>query len=245
VIPPGENDAQAILDRFAKAITPKTRVLSFSHILSSTGLRMPVAELSKLARAHGCISVVDGAQAPGAIEVDLKALGCDIYATSGHKWLLGPKGTGMLYLSEVLGNKVDLIALEAGRAVYSGSSGVSNVPGIIGLGAAIDYISTVGPSKIEAHNLALRNRLYELLKDLPMLEIVSPPTGPLATPLLTYRLPAKVESRPLQQTLLNKHNVAVKVVPTHWFNGQRISTHLFNSERDLDRLIKALKTELT
>jgi len=95
-IPPGENDAQAIVDRFAKQVTPRTRVFSFSHLLSSTGLRMPVAELSALARAHGCIAVVDGAQAVGGIAVDVKALGCHAYATSGHKWLLAPKGTGLL-----------------------------------------------------------------------------------------------------------------------------------------------------
>jgi selenocysteine lyase/cysteine desulfurase len=84
VIPPGENNAQAIIDRFEKQITPRTRVLSFSHLLSSTGLRMPVAELCALARARNCIAVVDGAQAVGGIAVDVKALGCHAYATSGH-----------------------------------------------------------------------------------------------------------------------------------------------------------------
>ena len=99
----------------AKLITPRTRVLSFSHLLSSTGLRMPVAELSALARSRGCIAVVDGAQAVGGIAVDVKALGCHAYATSGHKWLLAPKGTGLLYLSEELGQTtIDPIAL-AGR----------------------------------------------------------------------------------------------------------------------------------
>src|SRR6476661_2597434 len=128
-IPPGENDAQAIVDRFAKAITPRTRVLSFSHLLSSTGLRMPVAQLSALARSHGCIAVVDGAQAVGGIPVDVKALGCHVYATSGHKWLLAPPGTGLLYLSEELGKTtIDPIALQGGRAGYSESSGVTNIP---------------------------------------------------------------------------------------------------------------------
>jgi len=113
-IPPGENNAPAIVYRMAKAITPRTRVLSFSHLLSSTGLRMPVAELSALARSRGCIAVVDGAQAVGGIAVDVNALGCHVYATSGHKWLLAPKGTGLLYLSEELGKAVDPIALQAG-----------------------------------------------------------------------------------------------------------------------------------
>src|SRR5205085_3149305 len=110
-IPPGENDAHAIVDRFAKRIAQRTRVLSFSHLLSSTGLHMPVAELSALARSRGCLVVVDGAQAVGGVAVDVKALGCHVYVTSGHKWLLAPKGTGRLYLSEELGKRIHMISL--------------------------------------------------------------------------------------------------------------------------------------
>ena len=243
-IPPGENDAQAILDRFARGMTPRTRVLSFSHLLTSTGLRMPVAELSALARAQGAIAVVDGAQAAGGIHVDVKALGCHVYATSGHKWLLGPKGTGLLYLSDELGSRVDPISLQAGRAGYSDSSGVCNMPGVIGLGAAIDYLSSIGMAQVEAHNLALRNRLHESLGSLPKLRVVSPPPGPLASPLLTYQLPDSLDSTALYARLLEKHGVVVKVVPKQWLNGNRISTHLFNSERDLDALVGALRVEL-
>jgi selenocysteine lyase/cysteine desulfurase len=243
-IPPGENDAQAILDRFARGMTPRTRVLSFSHLLTSTGLRMPVAELSALARAQGAIAVVDGAQAAGGIHVDVKALGCHVYATSGHKWLLGPKGTGLLYLSDELGSRVDPISLQAGRAGYSDSSGVCNMPGVIGLGAAIDYLSSIGMAQVEAHNLALRNRLQESLGSLPKLRVVSPPPGPLASPLLTYQLPDSLDATALYARLLEKHGVVVKVVPKQWLNGNRISTHLFNSGRDLDTLVGALRVEL-
>ena len=244
VIPPGENDAQSIIDRFAKQISPRTRVLSFSHLLTSTGLGMPVAELSALARSRGCIAVVDGAQAVGGIAVNVKALGCHAYATSGHKWLLGPKGTGLLYLSEELGRTVDPIALQSGRAAYSESSGVTNIPGVLGLGAAIDYHLGVGTARIEAHNLDLRNRVYEALKALPVLDVVSAPPGPLASPLVSYRLPDAVDAGALHTRLRDKHKVVVKVVPKNWFNGQRISTHLFNTERDAAALVKALRVEL-
>lgn len=244
VIPPGENDAQAIIDRFAKSITPRTRALSFSHLLTSTGLRMPVAELSALARARGCIAVVDGAPAVGGIAVDVKALGCHVYATSGHKWLLGPKGTGLLYLSEELGKTVDPIALQSGRAAYSASSGVSSIPSVLGLAAAIDYHLGIGTARIEAHNLDLRNRLHGALQSVPRLRVVSAPPGPLASPLLTYTLPVDSNADALHTRLREKHKVEVKVVPTNWFNGQRISTHLFNTERDLDTLVKALVVEL-
>lgn len=243
-IPPGENDAQAIVDRFAARITPRTRVLSFSHLLSSTGLRMPVAELSALARQRGCIAVVDGAQAVGGIAVNVKALGCHVYATSGHKWLLAPKGTGLLYLSEELGTAIDPVTLESGRGAYTASTGVCSIPSVLGLGAAIDYITTLGTARVESHNLSLRNRLHLALADLPKLRIVSPAPGPLASPLLSFALPDGVTSGAMHERLREKHNVEVKVVPGNWFNGTRISTHLFNTEEDVDALVHALRVEL-
>lgn len=244
-VPPGENDPAAIVARFERALGPRTRVLSFSHLLSSTGLRMPVAELCALARRHGAVSVVDGAQAAGGIDVNVSALGCDVYATSGHKWLLAPKGTGLLYLNANLGSRVDPIALQSGRAAYSASSGVGNIPGVIGLGAALGYLDAIGRPRIETHNLALAARVYRGLGTVPKLEVVSPPPGPAASPLVTYRLPAAIPAGELYQRLLDRHRVVVKVVPGQWLNGHRISTHLFNTEADVDTLLTALRAELS
>jgi selenocysteine lyase/cysteine desulfurase len=203
-----------------------------------------VRELSDLARRRGCLAVVDGAQAVGGIEVDVKALGCHVYATSGHKWLLGPKGTGLLYLSEEIGTAVDPIALQAGRAAYSDSSGFRNIPGLIGLAEAIQYVEAIGTRAVESHNLALRNRLYAALQEVPRLRVVSAPQGALASPLLTYVLPDALPSRAFQLRLLERHQVVVKMVPTNWLNGNRISTHLFNTESDTDALLAALRQEL-
>ncbi|MEO8648121.1 MAG: aminotransferase class V-fold PLP-dependent enzyme, partial [Acidobacteriota bacterium] len=100
VIPRDENNVDAIIDNIKKSITPRTKLISVSHVFSSTGLRMPVAEISALARSKGILCIVDGAQAAGAVKVNLNELGCHAYATSGHKWLMGPKGTGLLYISK-------------------------------------------------------------------------------------------------------------------------------------------------
>jgi selenocysteine lyase/cysteine desulfurase len=205
---------------------------------------MPVAALSALARARGCVAIVDGAQAAGGIDVDVKALGCHAYATSGHKWMLGPKGTGFLYLSDELGDRIDPIALQSGRAAYSASSGVGNIPGVLGLGAAIDYLDGIGRARIETNNLGLSARVYQALRTVPKIRIVSPRPGPLASPLVSYELPAAIPSLDLYQRLLDRHRVVVKVVPGNWFNGQRVSTHLFNTERDVDALAGALQAEL-
>jgi selenocysteine lyase/cysteine desulfurase len=235
---------RAIIDAFAKRITPRTRVLSFSHVLSSTGLRMPVAELSALARSRGCLAVVDGAQAVGGIAVNVKALGCHAYATSGHKWLLGPKGTGLLYLSEELGTTIDPISLQGGRLAYSTSSGVASLPSVLGLGAAIDYVAEVGIGRVEAHDLSLRDRLYAGLRSVPKLRVVSAPPGPLASPLLTYRLPSEIESAAFHERMYDRHKMRLKVVPKEWLNGHRVSTHLFNTEAEVDALVAALGVEL-
>jgi len=243
-IPPDQRDAGAIIEGFAKRITPRTRVLSFAHLLSSTGLRMPVAELCALARSRGCLAVVDGAQAVGGIAVSVRTLGCHAYATSGHKWLLGPPGTGFLYLSEELGKTIDPISLQGGRLAYSESSGVTGIPSVLGLGAAIDYVNAIGIDTIESHNLRLRNRLYTALQSVPKLRVVSAPPGPLASPLLTYMLPDAFESAAFRKRMLDRHNIELKVVPKVWLNGNRVSTHLFNSEQQVDALAAALEAEL-
>jgi selenocysteine lyase/cysteine desulfurase len=206
---------------------------------------MPVAELSALARSRGAIAVVDGAQAAGGIPVDLKALGCHAYATSGHKWLLAPKGTGLLYLSEELGKTIDPIALQGGRAAYSESSGVTSIPSVLGLGAAVAYVSAIGIGKIEAHNLGLRARLYEALREIPKLRVVSAAPGPLASPLLTCELPADIKSDAFHQRMRDTYRIELKRVPANWLNGIRVSTHLFNTEQDVAELTAALKRELT
>ncbi|HWP38117.1 MAG TPA: aminotransferase class V-fold PLP-dependent enzyme [Gemmatimonadales bacterium] len=241
---PMEHDPQLILERFEAALTPSTRVLSVSHVLSSTGLRMPVGELAALARNHDCLCLVDGAQAVGAIDVNVKALGCHAYATSGHKWLMGPKGTGLLYLAAETTGVIDPLLLEDGRGVYVESTGVRYIPGVLGLGAALDLMTGIGMASVEAHAVGLRNGLYQELQELPQLEVVSPPPGPLATPLITFRLPEAIDSAVLVATLREKHGLVVKMVPKNWLNGIRISTHIFNSEQEIHRLIRALRAEL-
>ncbi|MCC7054483.1 MAG: aminotransferase class V-fold PLP-dependent enzyme [Gemmatimonadaceae bacterium] len=244
-IGPTDHDPAVIVARVAAAITPRTRVLSFSHLLSSTGLRMPVAELSALAKAHGCVVVVDGAQAVGAIDVNVKALGCHVYATSGHKWLLAPKGTGLLYLSADLpAGTIDPVVLQGGRNAYTASTGVCSLPSVHGLGAAIGYVERIGIAAVERHNLALRARLVAGLRTLPRLRLASVESGPMASPLTSYVLPDTVTARALYERLLTRHHVVVKVVPGQWFNGHRISTHLFNTAADVDALLAALSVEL-
>ena len=92
------NGPEGVLEAFADAITRRTKVIMFSQITSGFGHRLPTKELCRLARDRGIFSIVDGAQVLGQMPVDVKDLGCDAYVSSPHKWLLAPKGTGILYI---------------------------------------------------------------------------------------------------------------------------------------------------
>jgi selenocysteine lyase/cysteine desulfurase len=244
-IPPGENNAGAILNRINDSIRNETRLISISHIFSSTGLRMPIAEISSLARSKGILCIVDGAQGAGAIKVNLKELGCHAYATSGHKWLMGPKGTGLLYLSKDAQDIIRPMQFEQSHNTSNNeSNGVVNLPCILGLGKAIEYLESTGITKVEEHNLRLRNRLYERLSDIPNLKIVSPAAGPLASPMLACRIPDKIERTSFVRMLLAKHKLSIRPTHKQWFNGIRLSLHIFNTEKQVDFAAGVLRKEL-
>lgn len=234
-IPKGEISAEEILDRIGKGITKNTRVISVSHVFSSTGLRMPIGEISVLARSKGIICVVDGAQSAGAIRVNVKELGCHAYATSGHKWLMGPKGTGMLYISKDAQDIIRPMQFEESYKTYNDGNGVINLACILGLAKAIEYLESIGIEKVESHNLALRNRLYRSLGKIGKLKIVSPPPGPLAAPMVAAVLPESVDRAAFVKMLVEKHKLSIR--PTHkefGFNGIRFCTHIFNNEKQVD-----------
>ena len=244
-IPQGEFNASAIVEKVKNAINPQTKVISVSHVFSSTGLRMPVAEISALARSNGAFCIVDGAQAAGAINVDVKELGCHAYATSGHKWLLGPKGTGLLYISKDAQAAIRPMQFDGSYNTYNNGNGVVNLPCILGLAKSIEYLESVGINKVEEHNLSLRNRLYERLKNVPNVTIVSPPAGQLASPMLALLLTDKFPRQEFVKMLLDKHKISIR--PTHkefGFNGIRFSMHIFNTMNEIDRAAEILRKEL-
>ena len=243
-IPPGENNAELILNRISESITNKTRLISISHIFSSTGLRVPVDKISALARSKGILCIVDGAQAVGAIKVNVKELGCHAYATSGHKWLMGPKGTGLLYISKEAQDIIRPMQFQENYNTYNDANGVVNSAAILGLARAIEYLESVGITKIEEHNLSLRNRAYERLSKINKLTIVSPAAGPLASPMLACLFPDTIDKATFTRMLYDKHNISIRPTHKQWFNGMRLSLHIFNTEKEVDFVADILQKEL-
>jgi cysteine desulfurase/selenocysteine lyase len=158
------------------AITKHTRLAVVTHASNVTGVIQPVAEYGAIARQHGLIFMVDAAQTAGKYPLDVEAANIDLLAFSGHKGILGPPGTGVLYV----GNRVELDSVrEGGTGSYSEQeeqpvtlpdryeSGTLNSVGISGLGAGLKYILSEGLEKIRAHEQFLTDRLIEGLSHIP------------------------------------------------------------------------------
>ena len=228
--------ADEIVEKFRRRITRNTRVLSVAHVLYTTGLKMPIRQLSHLAHEHGLLMVVDGAQVPGMLRVDLKHLACDVYASSSHKWLLAPKGTGLLYIRREVQDQLRPVSLEGGFHAYSGHIGTRNVPALIGHGTAILWHQSLGEDQVEKRVLELSRYCYRRLQAFKRLRFLRPLDPELDSGMVAFS-PLDIKNVELARKLEEQH-IIVKIVPK--LNGIRISTHVYNREKDIDRLVEAL-----
>lgn len=236
--PPQSEDQ--IVEFFKKQITPRTRVIACSHVTYCNGVRMPIARLSKLAHEHHCLMVVDGAQSAGAIPVQVKDLGCDAFAASGHKFLLGSKGTGLLYISKQARDQIKPMQLDDGYGFYTAIRGTNCIPNVIGLGLAIDWVRQIGREAVFNRIMTLRNSLYEVLQKTPGIKIDSPPPGSSLTSHLVCFTVANRGKYAKLQNQFAKDKVVVKDVGTNGID-HRLSVHLYNMESDIARFSESLK----
>jgi selenocysteine lyase/cysteine desulfurase len=244
------------LTRIAAALTPRTRVVAVSHILCTTGLRVPAREIVQLCRDKGVISVLDGAQAVGQVPVDLHGLGCDFYVTSGHKWLLGPKGTGLLYLraeARDLWHPTQVGAwsdrrynLHEGVLEFRSEAdvveyGTRNTAVIVGLGAAIDFLTGLGMERVARRGRALAMYFRERLRAIPALEVLTPSVEASSASMITFAAKDEaVDVRNWAQPLQERHHIRTRPVGEHGLRALRVSTHIYNTHAELDRLAAAL-----
>ncbi len=176
----GEVDLQA----FAELLGPRSRLLAVAHVSNALGTVNPVAAMARLAHDVGALVMVDGAQAVAHQAVDVQALGCDFYALSGHK-VYGPTGIGALYVRrEILeamppwqggGDMIRTVSFEGSTwadAPQRFEAGTPDIAGVVGLAAAIDYVTGVGLDRIAAHEHELLRLANQALGGLPGIRLV-------------------------------------------------------------------------
>lgn len=234
-LPP--KNAGEIVSAIERALTPATKVVMLSHVNTITGVLMPLSDISRITSSRGIFLLVDGAQAPGLTPVDVNAMGADAYASSGHKWLLGPKETGFLYVSKKFQPAVPPVFTMYGFNAYTQASGTRNVALMIGLGKAIDWHTQLGITTVADYTLSLRNYCLQGLSKVQGLRIISPEEPSISTGIVSFELLSQKNTNVYER--LKERNIIVKVLPQH--NAIRISCHIFVSQEDIDLFLGELK----
>ena len=233
-------DASTVLNLFGDAITPRTRVIFFSHISTVTGTVLPTMELCALARSKGILSAVDGAHAPGMMKLNIHDLGCDFYTSSPHKWLQAPKGSGFLFVRDDMIDRLwNTIATEGWdepkiRAERFQRIGSSNVPVLCGLSASIALADEIGMERIEKRH---RQMAGYILKEMLKRGAVSwtSPVPALRCGIATVTVaPQKMPD--LENWMWKEKKVRIRGALPH---KVRLSTPYYLLPRDVDRYLAA------
>ncbi len=246
--------AEETLDIVKSAITKNTKVIALPHIPCTIGQILPVKDICTLAREKGIFSFVDGAHPPGMLQLDVKDIGCDMYAGCCHKWLMGPKGTGFLYVSENFRNTLqvyyggggfdsgwDMLSkppvlkgyIDNGHRYYYGTQNASLFKGIA---KAVEFQEKIGRDKIEKRvkYLAkyLQDQLMHLSKDIEML---TPKEDISRGAQISFKIKDKDVTK--LQTQCNDAKITTRFVAENNINCLRISTHIYNKQKEIDTFV--------
>jgi selenocysteine lyase/cysteine desulfurase len=242
------------LERIEKLITKKTRLIFVSHITCTAGQRLPEKEICKLAKDKGLWVFLDGAQVPGMMPINVHEYNCDFYTTSGHKWLLGPKRTGILYVKK---ENLDIVqpltvggysdagySVEKNELKFQPSAqrfeyGTQNPALFFGLETAIDFINLIGIENIWEHDRQLAEAFYQELLKIPNVEVLSPEQEDFRTAMITF----KMKNMPYDKVVayLMEKRIRVRPVTEGNLMAVRVSFHVYNNEMDVAKILNEIK----
>jgi cysteine desulfurase / selenocysteine lyase len=253
ITPKGE----LIVEKFVDLMTPRVKLACVVHVSNVLGTINPVAELARAARKRGIPLLVDGSQAVPHMPVDVRALGCDFYALTGHK-MFGPTGTGALWarreilrdMPPFLGGGEMIREVSFDGTTYADpphrfEAGTPNIAGFVGLGAAIDYIEQLGRERIVAHERELLEHATRALRSVPGLRLFGEADRKAA--VISFLIEG-AHAHDLA-TLLDHEGIAVRsghhcAHPLMRFYGVpatvRASLSLYNTHEEIDRFVEAI-----
>ena len=232
------------VDAYTKAITPRTRVLSFTHLSSSVGDLFPAKELCQLARDRGILSLVDGAQTFGLLDVNLNDFSPDFYTGSAHKWPCGARECGVLYINARAHQQIWPSIYSA----YPGAVGISRTfesfgqrdeATMISFREALQFQTKVGRAAIEQRSRALAQQLIAGLSKLPEVKVWTSPNPTLNGAVVSF-LPGSLNPGKLGQLLYEKEKIGLAGRGGGDRGGLRASPHFYNSPEEIDRLVSAV-----
>ena len=247
---PTARSVDEIVGAFAAAITPRTRVISISHTVFITGLIMPLKELSRLAHDKGLLILADSAHGIGMLDLDMKALGIDFFASSPYKWLGAPTGVGLLYVRKEAIDKVHPTVVSTGwesntKASKLDPSGQRSDAMLYALDEALNFNNRIGKTRIERRIKVLAARLKQELAKVPGVKVHTPLDPYLGAGLTAFSMGGSREAR-LVDYLREKYNLVVRTTgnPKAGTFGIRVSTPIYISTREVDMVVEGARTLL-
>ncbi len=247
-LPKPPASAEEIVELFQNALTPHTRVIFFSHITTATGVVLPAKEICAMARGRGVLTQVDGAHVIGQIPLDIRDIGCDFYGTSPHKWLMAPKGTGVLYIRDERLKDLWVNIATANWNNYDMKAyrfswfGTSNLSVMVGLKAALDFHQQLGPDVVYARIHELASQVRERVTAHPELRTTNASADRFYGGLVTFELDPSKRKGDLKPVMdqCTARKLRIAGAPDHI----RISTHIFTQPAELDSFYAALDAGL-
>ena len=239
---------QAYISAFTAAMTRNTRLIALTHVTNTMGDMLPVAELCLVARGHGILSLVDGAQSFGALDVNLGELQPDFYSGSAHKWPCGPKETGVLFIHRGVHDRIHPTIV----SLYPGAVGISRTmegygqrdePALAALGTAIKLQNDIGRAVIERRVRQLAQRLATELVKIDGVSLWTSPHSSSSAGIVVFK-PATMDPRRLATTLYEKERIACAPSGGTTRPGVRFSPHFYNTMAEIDRTVSAVRRHL-
>ena len=231
-------------DAFRKAMTPRTRVVAFTHVTASVGDLMPARELCALAREHGALSLVDGAQSFGVLDVNLADMKPDFFTGSAHKWPCGPKECGLLYVNSAAHARIKPTIV----SLYPGEVGISRVmeafgqrdePAIVGFGEALALQDQIGRAVIEQRARELAQLLVSELRRIDGVTVWTHQDPGRSAAIVSFK-PGDLDVRKLHQALYEQDRIACATRGGTDRGGIRFSPHFYNLQADIERSVAAI-----
>jgi isopenicillin-N epimerase len=246
VPPPAKHPGtEAYVDLFTKAFTPRTKVLAVTYVSSNSGDVLPVAELCRAARSRGVLSLVDGAQAFGVIDVNLAEVKPDFFTGSMHKWPCGPKETGVLFVAAAAQDRIAPTIY----GVYGGAVGISRTleaegqrddASIQAMVAALEFQGKIGRDVIDRRVRTLAQHLMTSLQKLPGVQLWTDPAPGRFAGIVIFK-PGTLDPRRLTDSLSANEKIVVTARAATGSNpGLRVSPHFYNTLDEMDRLVAAI-----
>lgn len=239
----------AYLEAFRRALTPRTRVVAFTHVTNTVGDLLPARELCALARAHGALSLVDGAQTLGVANVNLAELGTDFYSGSLHKWPCGPKETGLLFVRQDVHERIwpSIVSLYAGSVGISRKlegMGQRDEPALAAAGPALEFQERVGRGAIEARVRQLAGLLIDGLARIPGAVVYTSRDPDRSLGVVTVK-PGGRDVRAVAAALRANDRVVVSTRVGEDRPGLRFSPHFYNTRAEVGHAVEAVHRYVT